>query len=1235
MISVPNIQTSTTDDAGSGLLPASAEWLRTVASPTELRHAMAAEPAGRYRPIPLWWWSGETLDEERLVWQLEQLAAMGCGGVCITGLALHGPAAGIAADDPPAYGEAWLKLFRRICERARALGLKVVAWSPLQAGAAADTWEAVERQPTYAGQVPSEDGRLEPLGFDWGNPDAVSAVTAPGTAAGAFLAALDGLLGDVVVAMFEDEFPIFAPWGDGFREQFEAAKGYPPPPAGFAVAAGDRTPAIRWDLLDVAASRIERAYTRWQREFVQRHGLLAGYDQMNRSGEPTKSSFCYFDPFRTMAWATAPGTDQMGDARFALSIADMSGAPRVWLEGFHSHGWGHRLADQARLLVEWGREGASLFLPHGCYYTVRAGWWEWAPPDMTWRQPYARHYPTFAAWVGRLMTALSAGTHDPEVAVLYPLSTVWAATSGSRTWEPEGHVASECYLDLFGWHHTPSTWEPERWRRPSLLAEAGYDRVAVDEAHADSLDIPLILPGCLCLRRGTVERLTAQAEAGRRIVIVEPVPAWSAEQGRDDAGFTAAVARLCAAAVVVDTPAAAVSALPPPRAEGLRALWRRVGDQELIFVTGTGPLRLRDRSDRRPEMFDLHDGSTAPHPAVVDGHDLVLDIQGPATLLALPPGAPDPPPPADATVEVPLPEVWSCRYLPWAENRWGDYRLPANEGSPPVERRTFAFREGDDDAWPQAPVVPEDVAHPETDLGFEERMQGRTGRPAPAERDLRGGWREVVSTYGPKAIVDGRTIEYSERLGVEDLLLSTHIGLKGLIEPVKVDLGEDGWGRVVSHVLLDAPVDTDLVVEGGGVATVSVDGHVLAGPVEVGVLAVPVRLSAGWHEVAIDVAPRTPIRSGIRGYQHAPRTRLAWAVMPGYERDPVAIWGGPMYHPDYKASQGPRRFRRVLVLDSPSQVRIAAEASGALDGPTEMDLDAGTHVIELGVGPSPGASWFRAAIVVESATSTSRLVSDQRWETAGATGPWEGAYEVGSVPVWAPGAVRSDTPRRHPLLDVAWLEGEAATIGHAESAWSDSPDPPPPAWFAFTAPPGATAITLPIVGDVQGWVDGQPASIEDGEMALSEHARVSLRVQAPAGRRGASCFTEHPLLRLGDGTIRLGTSWHRQGLDCFAGVLVHSTEIHLERDGTGILDLGEVAGTVAARVNGVEAGVLFAAPWRLPVQLRAGLNLLELEVANTLGPLMARGVPTPFGPEDQRTSGLLAQPVLRLEPLSA
>jgi hypothetical protein len=1231
--------------------PVAVSWTQVYRSADELIAAFAARPAARYRPVPLWWWSGAPLDADRLDWQLDRIAELGCGAFAVTGLALHGPAVGTSADQPPGFSPAWLALFRRVCERAERRGLKVITWSPLQIGGpAADANRLLRRHPEWRGELIRDGRGPEPYGFDYTNPEAIAGLVGPGTRAGDYLAAVDDLLGSTIVGLFEDEFPLFPAWAPDFAADFRTRKGYDPDPSVMYDDIGPRTPALRWDLFDVATSRAEGSYTRYLDQFVRRHDLLAGFDEMNRSGDPVSSTLCYFDPFRTMRWASAPGTDHMGDARFPMSLAAVTGAPRVWLEGFHSHGWGMTLDHQMRLLFEWAREGATVFLPHGFYYATQAFWFEWAPPEMGWRQPYARHYPVFADAVGRLMAAMSAGRHLPEVAVLYPTSTMWAATNGHRSLLPEGEQAAASYRALFGVHDTPSAFHPEEFRHPSLLAEAGYDRIAVDEAHADcghvdpvgAHAVPLIVADCVCLRTDTVRRLADQAEGGRLVIVVGAVPRWSAEHGRDDPAFTAEVDRLLAAAVPVPTPADVLAVLPPPRVAGLRSQWRRVGDLDLVLVTGTGSARLRGCADRQPRQWDVRTGTISALPARRDAADLVLDLPGPAALISLPPGPPTDADPAagaePATDVATLPTEWACEYVPFGENRWGDYVLPANEGPPPTQRRTFAFREGDDPAWRSAPVTPEDVEHPFVDVGFEEHMGGATGRPRPANRWLGGQWREVVATYGAKATVDGVEAEYSERLGIEDGPLSTQIGLKGRVEPVKVDLGATGAGTIRSFGWVPGECATHLVLEGHGIVSVWLDGVALCSETELGVLSVPVQLAAGWHELRVRLEPRVVADSPLAGYIAAARSQLSWVFAEPYRRSPTAIWGGSLIHPDYKAASGPRRFRRRLRLDAPMSVRWEAYADQPVAAVAVPEhLPAGEHVLEWATAGELGTPYFAAVLELTGADPDRphvlRVTTDAGWETAGADGNWEGVFPIGAV--WAPPAERllaeahDADPFAHPLTDVAWLHGPEAVTGQLPGQlWADAPTDPPPAWFAFTAGPGATALTLPIVGTVDAFVAGEPTTVQvdaTGQrwIPLREHSRVALRVQAPPGRRGAACFTEPPRLTLGPGTLRMGISWHRQGLDSFSGVIVARTEYLAPEAGPAWLELDDLIGSVRVSINGVDAGVLAWAPWRLPVELTEGRNLIELELANTLGPLAARGVPTPFAPEHQRRSGVI------------
>lgn len=1217
-------------------------WTETFQDPAALRAAFRARPDARYRPIPLWWWSGETLDEERLLWQVDQIADLGAGAWCVTGLAPYGPAAGTRPDDPRGFSDEWLGLYRAACERSRDRGLGVVTWSPLLISGGHAGNHIAAQQPELRGER-LRDGVPEPFGLDYGDADAVTAVVGPDTDGGRYLAAIDDLLGEVIVGMFEDEFPLMPPWASDFREQFRRMKGYELPQDVFARDHGARTPAMRWDAFDVATRRIEHAYTAWQQGFVERNDLLAGYDQMNRSGNPLDSSMYYFDPFRTMAWANAPGTDQMGDARFALSVAALTEAPRVWLEGFHSHGWGFSLADQFRMIHEWGREGASLFLPHGFYYTTQGLWWEWAPPDMGMRQPYGRHYSAFADAVGRLMSVLSAGKHVPEIVVLYPLSTVWAATiSHHKAWNSEAHEAATTYLDLMGHHHAPSGTDESRFSHPSVLVEAGYDRVTVDEAHVDRFaDLPIILPSCRCLTTSALRTLVEQAEAGRRVIIVGAAPAWSAERGRDDEEFLALSASLQERAVHVENAAGVLAHLPPPRVEGLRAQSRSVGDLDLVFLTGRGHARLRGMADRRPERWDVVTGDIEAVPARVDGDDLLVDLEaGFGAVLSLPFGQAAPQSPATTQQEILLPERWDASYVPWAENRWGDYRLPANPGDPPVQRRTFAHREGDNTGWEHAPVVPEDVEHEFEDLGFEDRMRGATGRPRPEDRRLPHGWREVVATFGPRARrEDGALLAYSERYGVEDVVPSTHIGLRGRVEPVKADLGEGGEGTVTSFGWVPHDVATNLMVEGSGILDVWLDGRLLAEGVEGGILQIPVRLAAGWHELSIRARCRSVLPAGNVGYVAPPRTRLAWVFAAPYRHDPTSIWGGTLTHPDYKGSPGARRFRRRVRLPQDARVETQVWGPGRPHVDLPAELPAGEHVVEASIEGTAGTPGFCCELEFHMACGTLVVSSDAMWETASVdSDDWAGAFPIGKVFAPPLPQLPPPRPRRHTLTDVAWLEGEEALAGQVDGQlWSDdAPKPPPPSWFCFTAPPGARSIQLSVMGEVSAWIDGTPARVADGNLSLTEGGRVALRVQAPAGYRGAACFRDFPELELAEGTILTGVSWHRQGLDTFSGVIHHRTEVDLTgtplaESGRAWLDLGEVVGSVAVRVNGRDAGVLFCPPWRMPVTVVAGRNVLELEVANTLGPMTSRGIPTQFSPEHQRVSGILGRPRLVVE----
>ena len=88
------------------------------------------------------------------------------------------------------------------------------------------------------------------------------------------------------------------------------------------------------------------------------------------------------------------------------------------------------------------------------------------------------------------------------------------------------------------------------------------------------------------------------------------------------------------------------------------------------------------------------------------------------------------------------------------------------------------------------------------------------------------------------------------------------------------------------------------------------------------------------------------------------------------------------------------------------------------------------------------------------------------------------------------------------------------------------------------------------------------------------------------------CSGEAKPVALGDWRGVLG--------DTFSGKALYRVEFASEADGEALLDLGEVKWCASVRLNGVDAGARFLGPFRWPVTLKKGKNVLEVTVANLL-----------------------------------
>lgn len=188
---------------------------------------------------------------------------------------------------------------------------------------------------------------------------------------------------------------------------------------------GDITPKIRLDTADVRTQIMEDCYFKPVYEFHASRGLTYGCDQSSRGTEPDEFS----DYFRTVRWFTAPGNDTPGRAADMIkvkvnsSIAHLYDRPRVWLEGYHSSGWGTTLESITAPTSDNFIFGANLLNLHGLYYSTNGGFFEWAPPDFHFRMPYWDDEKQWLDKYKRMSAILTTGKHKCDAAIYYPVSS--------------------------------------------------------------------------------------------------------------------------------------------------------------------------------------------------------------------------------------------------------------------------------------------------------------------------------------------------------------------------------------------------------------------------------------------------------------------------------------------------------------------------------------------------------------------------------------------------------------------------------------------------------------------------------------------------------------------------------------------------------------------------------------------------------------------------------------------
>ena len=667
-------------------------------------------PPEKYGEVSFYWWVGEPLEKERLLWQLNQLENRHICALQINYCHSDsgGKNYGLTMDSEPGlFTDEWWELVGWFMEECKKRGI-AVALSDYTISSPGQGWymdAILEKHPEVTGKkLVYEDGE-------------VKIKTIPGS-----VDPMNPHLGDYVIeefyGKFEEHFPgeggkgldfFFSDelvfnirgnlWNDGFAQEFERRKGYSIEPHLLAIFedVGDETQKLRLDYYDVIVQLCEEGYFRKIYEWNEARGMTFGCDHGGRGRDITE----FGDYFRTQRWTQGPGNDQpdlasdLIKSKVSSSIAHLYRRPRTWLEGYYGSGWGTSSAALADATFRNIALGHNLLTLHGLYYTTYGGYWEWAPPCNHFRMPYWKHMDRFLLCTKRLSYLFSSGVHVCDTAVLYPVAAVEGGLDGDASVKAAFAAAEALYRGGYDFDFI----DFESIERAAL--EDGRLCVSGEAYRA------VVVPAMRTIRYGALEKLAAFAGAGGLVLLEGALPEASDHAGRGDPALRALVERIvsrCGHPQTAQETLAAVRAAFPGDLGTDKVpfhLHRRIDGCDVFFLYGAKEgtvCRLRGTGEAR--LFDPWTGEERPVPC--------LEQDGESTLLRLPLAETQ----AQVLVfsgkgealreteqaawnERPVEGAWGFELLPTLDNRYGDYEQPPYKGFVGAQARFFRFSQGE------------------------------------------------------------------------------------------------------------------------------------------------------------------------------------------------------------------------------------------------------------------------------------------------------------------------------------------------------------------------------------------------------------------------------------------------------------------------------------------------------------------------------------------------------------
>ena len=664
--------------------------------------------------VAFYWWVGEPLTKERLMWQLERLSDKNICGLQINYCHTDngGRGCGLSMEsEPKLFSDEWWELFGWFMGECKKRGISVSLsdYTIAAPGQGQYMDRVLQKHPEVIGKtLVYENGKVEvrevPYSVDPMNEKLGDYVISEFY--GKFDEHFPGERGQGLNFFFSDELVFNVRgnlWNDGFAEKFREYKGYDITPHLKAIFEdiGAITQKIRLDYYDVIVRLCEDGYFKKIYNWNEEGGMTFGCDHGGRGRDVTE----FGDYFRTQRWTQGPGNDQPNFAsdiiktKVSSSISHLYGRPRTWLEGFYGSGWGTSSGELADAVFRNFAVGHNLLTLHGLYYTTYGGYWEWAPPCNHFRMPYWKHMDKFLSCSKRLSYLLTRGDHVCDTAILYPV----AAAEGGLDGGEAVNFAFETGEYLYR-HATDFDF---------------IDFESIGRAEIDSGELcvsgerykAVIVPSMRTIRFETLEKLAEFSHSGGIVLICGALPEASDRIGRDDDILTGMVADIVSAHGNPSAPSAVYSILKRSFTPDIETdespyhLHRRVDGKDVYMLYGANKDALyRFRAHGKAVLFDPWTGGERPLP--------IKDCDGTVSTLRMPlsasevqliafdgsQSAPLSPcasvPAVSRTNTVNLDGEWDFRLIPTLDNKYGDFAQPPTDGCIGAQARFFRFSHG-------------------------------------------------------------------------------------------------------------------------------------------------------------------------------------------------------------------------------------------------------------------------------------------------------------------------------------------------------------------------------------------------------------------------------------------------------------------------------------------------------------------------------------------------------------